>query len=111
MTKKRLNIALDWDDTFTADPEGFKAIIRCFQSLGHTVTIVTLRDELDLDERMSELKDKYEVDIIFCAGQSKERVVRELGLQMNIWIDDNPRYIVNDYPNYSEIFGTKRDID
>lgn len=111
MTKKKLNIALDWDDTFTADPDGFKAIIRCFQSLGHTVTIVTLRDDQDRDERMDELKDKYDVDVIFCAGQSKERVVRELGLHMNIWLDDNPRFITNDYPNYSEIFGIKRDID
>jgi len=109
--KKQLNIALDWDDTFTADPEGFKAIIRCFQSLGHSVIIVTLRDNQDTDDRMSELRDKYGVEVIFCAGQSKERIIRELGLQINIWIDDNPRYIVNDYPNYSEIFGTKRDID
>ena len=111
MTKKKLNIALDYDDTITADPNGFKAIVRCFQSLGHKVTIVTLRDSSESTDLIREFLEKYDVETIFCAGQSKERIVRELGLHMNIWVDDNPRYITNDYPNYAEIFMTKPDLN
>ena len=107
---KSLSIALDFDDTYTADPKTFENIIAVLQASGHKVTVVTLRDDQDRHSSMDYLKEEYNVNTVFCAGQSKERIVRELGLQINIWIDDNPRYITNDYPNYAEIFMIKSDL-
>ncbi len=58
--KNNLIIAMDYDNTFTADKACMKAIIRCFQSCGHKVICVTLRSgELDWHDDFQELKDKY----------------------------------------------------
>lgn len=93
---KKLTIALDYDLTFTADPNCFKAIIRCFQSMGHEVLIVTLRVETDRNEGdfFDELKEKYDAPTIFCDGRSKREVCDEKGIDISIWIDDNPQGII-----------------
>lgn len=100
MTNKKLTIALDYDLTFTAAPDTFKAIIRCFQSVGHEVIIVTLRGPEDIgeDDYFDELKEKYNVDTIFCDGEAKEDVVHRRGIGISIWIDDNPRGIIDGSP-------------
>lgn len=94
MDRKKLLIALDYDNTLTADPQGFKAIIRCFQSLGHEVMIVTMRcKEKDYEPQFDELRDKYQVDAIFCDGNPKRKFTETLGYKFDIWIDDYPEGI------------------
>jgi hypothetical protein len=97
---RKLTLALDYDLTFTADPECFKSIIRCFQSVGHEVFIVTLRGPQDIGEGdfFEELNEKYGVETIFCDGEAKEKVVHSRNIGIDIWIDDNPRGIIEGSP-------------
>lgn len=89
-----MHIALDYDNTYTADRNTFKAIIRCFQSSGHKVTCVTLRNGVeDWHEDFKELKEKYDVDTVFCDGQSKREITEKHDIKINIWIDDWPEGI------------------
>lgn len=86
-------IALDYDGTYTKLPGTFGGLVRELQELGVTVIIVTLR--------------KTKPDIIpgelahlpwFCTGyQAKEQYMFDLGIKVNIWIDDCPWTICHDY--------------
>ena len=96
---RRLNISLDYDNTYTADPKGMKALIRCLQSSGHTVFCVTMRHaEIDWNEDFKELKEKYDVETIFCDGRAKRKVTQDRNIGIDIWIDDTPKGVDEDSP-------------
>ena len=62
----QLLVSLDYDNTYTADPKGMRALIRCLQSSGHKVIIVTMRSrELDWDAEFSFLKSDYGIETFF----------------------------------------------
>lgn len=87
-------IAMDFDETYTADPSCMRAIIRCFQSCGHKVFIVTMRShEHDWLDEFEFLKKNYDVDTIFCDGKAKKPFCEALGLQFQFWMDDRPEGI------------------
>lgn len=91
-----MHLAMDYDDTYTSDPKTMRAVIRCFQTNGHKVTIVTMRcPEKDWVDEFKFLKDNYDVDTIFCDGQAKKEVVEKLGVKIDWWMDDKPEGIVN----------------
>jgi len=91
-----LNISLDYDNTYTADKNCMKALIRCLQSCGHKVYCVTLRSkDLDWHDDFEELANKYEVETIFCDGESKRKVTELQGIKIDVWIDDWPEGIPN----------------
>ena len=83
-----MNIAIDWDDTYTADPKLFDAITDLFNSSGHTVYCVTAR--------RSSPANRQEVKIpntrtIFTGYASKTWHMNHVeGIQIDIWIDDDP---------------------
>lgn len=90
----RLNIALDYDGTFTEDPEMFSSFIELSQKRGHTIYIVTLRSkEHDFEAIHDYLTNEYGIQIVWCDGRSKREVTEELGIKIDIWIDDNPECI------------------
>lgn len=82
-------IALDYDETFTADPEALTAVVKAFQSCGHTVTFVTFRDGRWPNHDISADAQELGIDIVFTSGKQKQHV-----FQAGIWIDDEPRTIV-----------------
>ncbi len=90
-------VALDYDNTYTADPKCFQEVIRCFQSCGHKVIIATMRDkELDYHPDFDTLRDNYDVETVFCDGNSKRKVTQLNGYVVDIWIDDWPEGIATD---------------
>lgn len=87
-------IAIDYDGTYAADKNTFKSIIRCFQSVNHEVCIVTMRSPtLDYHPDFDELKDKYDVRVVFCDGVPKRKHCESVNLFFDIWIDDHPESI------------------
>lgn len=89
-----MHLALDYDDTFTADKSAWECFIQLFQTLGHTITIVTMRDgEADWHSDFKYLKDTYDVNTVFCNGESKRDVTERLGIKIDVWIDDRPEGI------------------
>jgi hypothetical protein len=80
-----MNIALDWDGTYTADPELWDAFAKLAASRGHRVTVVTLRDSL-LEQVSTELP------VVYCSRTAKRKHFRA-----DVWIDDSPQWITEDH--------------
>lgn len=94
-----LTIAIDYDDTFTADTTAWTAVIRMLQSYGHFVICVSARlDSFNQRQELeSALPKDVKVHLSYCT--QKKEFCEKLGLRVDIWIDDCPEAIV-----------TKRDV-
>ena len=88
-----MNIAIDFDGTFGADPMMFRAIVRIMRAYGHTPIMVTQRCAKHEEEIQSIVKLPH-LPIIFASGQTKEAAARAAGYEVAIWIDDNPESVV-----------------
>lgn len=84
-----MKIALDYDETFTADPKALTNVVKVFQHCGHTVTFVTFRDGRGPNHDISADAQELGIDIVFTAGKQKQHV-----FNADIWIDDEPATIV-----------------
>lgn len=89
-----MNIAIDFDDTLTADAKLWEVFIDHARKLGHTVYCVTARRDTDdnresIDEwmRMHGIK----LNVWYTGLQSKVEFMRAKGIKIDIWIDDDPR--------------------
>ena len=106
-----LRIALDFDDTYTADPMLWRSFITLCQVSGHEVSIVTLRDaELDTIAIDQEFH-RRNVPIVYCDGRAKKEYTESLGLHFDIWIDDNPWGLFNGTSFNAEQLQEWRDND
>lgn len=86
-------IALDYDGTFTADPDFWLAFVHKALSEGHEVFCCTMRyphECASIDIRLSTL-----VQIIATSRKAKMEFMREVGVVPQIWIDDQPHFIVS----------------
>jgi hypothetical protein len=94
---RKLNIALDYDGTYTEDPELWDMFIRKAREKGHKVYIVTMRCETtpgEYDEVKHYLDDKVD-GMIFTNRKAKAKFCWiERGMSFDIWIDDNPQWVV-----------------
>jgi hypothetical protein len=93
--KKILTIALDYDGTYTADPDLWLAFILNAQSRGHEVILVTMRtfEELEnIDPRLD--------GVIFrrvpTARAAKMKFCESFDIRPDIWIDDQPHFLFTD---------------
>ena len=89
--------ALDFDDTYTADPELWAAFVKLGISRGHTFYCVTARRNTeentdDINERFDE--HGIQMPIIFSNLGSKMDEVERRGIKIDIWLDDDPPAIV-----------------
>ncbi len=80
-----MNIALDYDGTYTRDPDFWNHVIEFARARGHKFYCVTARHS---HETMN-----MPCPIIFSERRAKTTAVREAGLTIDIWIDDNPQFI------------------
>lgn len=87
-----MNIALDYDDTYTRDPEFWMQFIKNTQARGHWIAIVTWRKEEEIKEIVEELNGICEV---FATNRcAKQTFMYNKGIRADIWIDDNPSAIL-----------------
>lgn len=90
-----MKIALDYDGTYTADPRLWFAFVKLAQTLGHTVLCVTMRSKEEARDMDPELI--VEVSQLICTNRkAKKPFVEDLGINIDIWIDDNPEWILHD---------------
>lgn len=91
-----MNISLDFDGTFTEDPEFWEEWCGLAYNSGHSVYMVTLRAAKDSHASMQYLLEKGLIKrVVFCDGRSKAEVCREHNIYINVWIDDQPMCIEN----------------
>jgi len=80
-----IRIGLDYDETFTADPDLWRQFIKMSIDRGHEVKFVTYRSpKFSNDDICSDAK-QCGIEIIFTAGRQKTNFY-----DAHIWIDDNP---------------------
>jgi hypothetical protein len=82
-------IAIDYDDTYTADPELWEAIMKLMESRRHIPVIVTFRDEKIPGHKISGLN----WEIFYTAGIPKAEYMRMNDIDVGIWCDDWPELI------------------
>lgn len=92
-----LNFALDFDDTFTKDPELWYNFIDDAQRRGHNVYVVTLRDEKTQGREVKEALQSRADGLFFTSLKSKRKFMQERGIRIHVWIDDKPDYIVDNF--------------
>ena len=83
-------IALDYDDTYTRDPNFWDSVIQLAQNKGHKVVCITMRYPYEID------KEKFpDVEIICTNRQAKWFYIQEHNIRIDIWIDDSPYFLLN----------------
>ena len=84
-----MRIALDYDGTYTADPELWEAFIHNAHAAGHEVVCVTMRYP-------HEGAPGIPCRVVFTSRLAKWRAMIERGEPVDVWIDDQPGYITQD---------------
>ena len=89
-----MNIALDYDETWTRDPDLWHAFVTAAKAKGHTVYGVTMRyprEGTDMDARY---KSGCNGGIFFTSRQAKLYYMEKQDVIIHVWIDDSPNFIL-----------------
>lgn len=91
---ERLVFGIDFDETLTSDPALFRSIIELIRKAGHKVVCVTARR--DTDENIAEVEgflidNQIDIHVFYTSLRSKVDFMKSRGINVNIWIDDNPK--------------------
>lgn len=88
-----MNIAIDFDDTYTADTDLWDLFVRQARARNHNVYCVTWRSE-----QQPIYGDSPWTDVIYCDLKAKREVCYSRNIYIDVWCDDNPHAIFKDYP-------------
>jgi len=84
-------ISIDFDDTWTADPDLWKAFARQAKRRGHTVILATNRaPRRDLMFPVEQAVTPWVDAIVFAGPSPKREAVARRGYDVDVWIDDYP---------------------
>lgn len=83
------HIAIDWDNTISADQGYFRQLILKLQKEGYSPFVCTLRapDKENIEEIVAVLEEA-EIPIYLTNGKPKRKYLKKLGLRVHLWIDD-----------------------
>lgn len=86
-----MRIALDYDGTFTNDPELWVLFAHLAKTRGHTVFILTRRwKEKHPGNFNRPVPEEGMFKVIYCEDKDKIPVMREQGETADVFIDDRP---------------------
>jgi hypothetical protein len=90
-------IAIDFDDTYTRDPMGWRGMVQLFRLRGHDFVMVTARSSEGESGR--EVRDMIGglMPIVFAAGMWKKQSAKLNGYHVDVWIDDQPELVTKQY--------------
>lgn len=84
-------IAIDYDNTYSADPDTFNKVIECFRQGGHTVICITGRSA-NMGQPVLDSIGKL-IPVIFSGPLYKREAAIKHGYMVNVWIDDMPEMV------------------
>lgn len=86
-----MNIAIDYDNTFSADPEGWTEVIKLMQVRGHKFVCVTGRsNESSMMTEPVIRAINGLIPIVFAGALWKKEAAEKAGWKIDVWIDDCP---------------------
>jgi hypothetical protein len=90
-----MKIGLDYDSTYTLDPDFWNNFIALSETMGHDVRIVTARDDR-FDRTPALIKLEKRVQVIYCRGVAKKWYLshNHADFAVDVWIDDKPESIL-----------------
>jgi hypothetical protein len=89
-----MRIAIDFDETLTADAALWRGFVDLCRAGGHNVICVTARRGTDENrETLGEWMESHglTIPVFFTSLGSKVDYMTKAGLKVDIWIDDDPR--------------------
>lgn len=91
-----MNISFDYDKTITADRRTMENVMDMFDAAGHNVYVVSGRllqnsRELEYLKRLPYIQGVFLTDY-----QGKRRWAEQNGIEIDVWVDDNPESILFD---------------
>lgn len=98
-----LGFAFDYDGCANVDVDTFRWMIASLQEAGYKVYIVTMRYPSECREVIEDF-GVYADGIVPTSRNSKRSACESLGLQIDVWMDDNPRAIEE---SALQIWGTR----
>jgi hypothetical protein len=81
-------IAIDYDGTYSSDPKTWHAVIDTLKAAGNVVFMVTYR----FPDRPIEGLQKS-LEIFYTSGNQKHVYMQNAGIEVDVWIDDEPHLI------------------
>lgn len=82
-------IAIDWDNTISADKELFLMLIIKLQKAGYIPFVCTLRaPDSDNIKEIRGLLEETNISIYLTNGKPKRKYMKKLGIRVHLWIDD-----------------------
>lgn len=84
-----MNISLDYDETYTLDPEFWDLLISACAWQGHNIYIVTFRGKDTPIER------EMKIPVYYTDRVPKREFMEAHGIKIDVWIDDLPDLIVH----------------
>lgn len=85
-----MNIGLDFDDTFTEDPELWRQFVASCSARGHLVFVTTARFSNNLADIERALPG---IEVIASNGGMKGVAAKAAGVTIDVWIDDMPELV------------------
>ncbi|SEA87335.1 hypothetical protein SAMN05660964_02693 [Thiothrix caldifontis] len=82
-------IAIDFDNTITADPDFYLSLIQRYRESSWEPIVCTLRD--DMDDNLLEIRERLQGDgmrIYTTDGRKKRAFMLHQGISVGLWIDD-----------------------
>ena len=90
----KLTIAIDYDDTYTADPPFWNKVIELAKDHGHNMICITARRNI-LEHRRELINSLPEgIETYFSYDEPKADFIKRQNIVVDIWIDDSPGWIV-----------------
>jgi hypothetical protein len=87
-------IGLDFDNTYTRDPEAWNTFIRYFTGRGHTVYCTTFRYPEQSEQVYQTIGEIIGRDrCYFTSYTAKHPFMLAQGIYIDVWIDDMPMLI------------------
>ncbi len=88
-------IAIDYDETFTLDPDLWAVFVARAISRGHYVVCATMRYESE-GYAVERAFDGLGVSVYFTGRKAKKKYLNGIGIYPDVWIDDSPHFILAD---------------
>lgn len=83
-------VAIDFDDTFTADSKAWRAVIEVLRATGHQVICVSARADSERDREELKAALPKGVHILLSEQCPKRVFAMRHGYDVDIWIEDTP---------------------
>lgn len=94
--KLRMNVALDFDETYNKNPQLFDTVASVMKANGCNVILATYRHPVeDYDPLFDHLRNRG-IFVVCTDGKAKKKFLSDIGIDIDIWIDDNPKSILED---------------